>query len=161
MEDIRNIYLNKRVECLSHVLKRGPHSWYCFHNLRARILFDEEENAHTTWQKLIAKYEAKDKQCIHIADTSLHTHRYHPNTSTMEEHKKYMKNLLKVLHNLGGTCTDEQFRLIVIASMPKAWQGYVLNVPGDSSEDAFIYLHHIYLDKVSHADSDDPIKKTG
>ncbi|KAE9403907.1 hypothetical protein BT96DRAFT_936117 [Gymnopus androsaceus JB14] len=86
--------------------------------------------------------------------------KYNPETTTMEEHEKKMKNLLKTLHNLGGLCNDYQFRLIVIASMPKSWKDYVLNVPGIFSTDTFTYLHHLYLDKVGrHAEStDDYIK---
>ncbi|KAE9398826.1 hypothetical protein BT96DRAFT_939878 [Gymnopus androsaceus JB14] len=83
-----------------------------------------------------------------MADTCLHEHKFNPETTTMEEHEKKMKNLLKALHNLGGLCNDYQFRLIVIASMPEAWRDHILNVPRIFSAEAFTYLHRLYLDKV-------------
>ncbi|KAE9397906.1 hypothetical protein BT96DRAFT_940552 [Gymnopus androsaceus JB14] len=125
------------------------------------IGIDRGDTAHKTWQYLIKKYEAKDEQRIHIADTLLRQHKFDPESTTMEEHEKKMKNLLKQLHNLGGTCNDYQFRMIVIASMPEAWKDYVLNVPGLFSSEAFTYLHRLYLDKVgctSNGD-DDYIKR--
>ncbi|KAE9399981.1 hypothetical protein BT96DRAFT_993437, partial [Gymnopus androsaceus JB14] len=118
------------------------------------------DTAHKTWQYLIKKYEARDEQRIHIADTLLREHKFNPDSTTMEEHEKKMKNLLKQLHNLGGTCNDYQFRMIVIASMPESWKDYVLNVPGIYSTNAFTYLHRLYLDKVgcTHSSGDDYIK---
>src|ERR1700750_3202171 len=71
---------------------------------------------------------------------------YDPDT-TMEDHEKVMRNLLKKLHNAGGHCTDSQFRLIIIASLPKEWKPDVCNVPGTTSEAAFTYLHGLYLEK--------------
>ncbi|KAE9406325.1 hypothetical protein BT96DRAFT_934321 [Gymnopus androsaceus JB14] len=117
--------------------------------------------ANKTWKYLVKKYESKDKQHIHIADTTLHEHKFNPETSMMEDHEKKMKNLLKTLHNLGGTCNNYQFRMIVVASMPDTWKDYVLNVPGMLSSEAFTYLHRLYLDKVvCNRDVDDnPVKK--
>ncbi|KAE9387873.1 hypothetical protein BT96DRAFT_948041 [Gymnopus androsaceus JB14] len=63
-----------------------------------------DDAASKTWQYLVKKYESRDEQCIHIANTILREHRFNPDTTTMEEHEKKMKNLLKSLHNLGGTC---------------------------------------------------------
>ncbi|KAE9394128.1 hypothetical protein BT96DRAFT_943436 [Gymnopus androsaceus JB14] len=137
----------------------SPGEWNQHKRMVASIVFlnctnpigigiDHGDTAHKTWQYLIKKYEAKDKQCIHIADTLLCQHKFDPESTTMEEHKKKMKNLLKQLHNLGGTCNDHQFRMIVIASMLEAWKDYVLNVPGLFSSEAFTYLHRLYLDKV-------------
>ncbi|KAE9401747.1 hypothetical protein BT96DRAFT_937637 [Gymnopus androsaceus JB14] len=120
-----------------------------------------DNTASKTWQYLIKKYEAHDKQHIHIADTILREHKFNPETTTMEDHEKKRKNLLKSLHNLGGTCNDYQFWMIVIASMPEAWKDYVLNVPGIFSSDVFTYLHCLYLDKVrrNRDTEDDHIKK--
>lgn len=125
------------------------------------IGIERDDNASKTWKYLIKKYEARDEQRIHIADTNLREQKYNPETTTMEEHEKKMKNLLKSLHNLGGSCNNYQFRLIVISSMPEAWRDYVLNVPGIFSSEAFTYLHRLYLEKVGrHRDSEvDPIKK--
>ena len=117
--------------------------------------------ASKTWQYLIKKYEACNEQCVHLADTTLLEHRFNPETTTMEEHEKKMKNLLKALHNLGGSCNDYQFRLIVISSMLEAWRDYVLNVPGMFSSKAFTYLHCLHLDKVvrNHDGDDNVVKK--
>ncbi|KAE9406859.1 hypothetical protein BT96DRAFT_1048017 [Gymnopus androsaceus JB14] len=125
------------------------------------IGIERGDTAHKTWQYLTKKYESRDEQRIHIADTTLREHKFNPDTTTMEEHEKRMKNLLKALHNLGGTCNDYQFRMIVIASMPDTWKDYVLNVPGLFSAEAFTYLHRLYLDKVGRArdGDDDYIKK--
>ncbi|KAE9399512.1 hypothetical protein BT96DRAFT_993840 [Gymnopus androsaceus JB14] len=95
--------------------------------------WNQRDTAHKTWQYLTKKYESRDEQRIHIADTDLREHKFNPDTTTMEEHKKRMKNLLKTLHNLGGTCNNYQFRMIVIASMPVTWKDYILNVPGMTS----------------------------
>ncbi|KAE9403707.1 hypothetical protein BT96DRAFT_936149 [Gymnopus androsaceus JB14] len=94
------------------------------------IGIERDHTAHRTWQYLVKKYEACDKQQIHLTDTALCAHKFNPDTSTMEEHEKKMKNLLKTLHNPRGACNDHQFRLIVIASIPKTWKDYILNVPG-------------------------------
>lgn len=40
----------------------------------------------------------------------------------MEDHEKKMQNLLKKVHDLGGTATDAQFRQIIISSMPSDWR---------------------------------------
>lgn len=112
------------------------------------IGIERTDTASKTWKYLVKKYESRDEQRIHIADTILCEHKFNPETSTMEDHGKKMKNLLKSLHNLGGTCNDYQFRMIVIASMPDMWKDYVLNVPGLYSAEAFTYLHRLYLDKV-------------
>ncbi|KAE9384692.1 hypothetical protein BT96DRAFT_950377 [Gymnopus androsaceus JB14] len=116
------------------------------------------ERANTsskTWAYLLKKYKSRDEQRIHIADTTLREHKFNPETTTMEDHEKKMQNLLRSLHNLGGTCNDYQFRLIVIASMPDSWKDYVLNVPGVFSTKAFTYLHCLYLDKVGHTNDGD------
>ncbi|KAE9389840.1 hypothetical protein BT96DRAFT_946566 [Gymnopus androsaceus JB14] len=112
------------------------------------IGLERDDAAHKMWQYLIKKYEARDEQRIHMADTRLREHKFDPEATTMEAHEKKMKNLLKALHNLGGSCNDYQFRLIVIASMPEAWRDHVLNVPGVFSSEAFTYLHRLYLDKL-------------
>ncbi|KAE9389134.1 hypothetical protein BT96DRAFT_947107 [Gymnopus androsaceus JB14] len=124
------------------------------------IGIEKDDSAHKTWQYLVKKYESRNEQRIHLADTALRAQKYNPETTKMEEHEKKMKNLLKALHNLGGSCNDYQFRHIVITSMPESWKDYVLNMPGIFSTDAFTYLHRLYLDKVSrHTEgSDDYIK---
>ncbi|KAE9384414.1 hypothetical protein BT96DRAFT_950581 [Gymnopus androsaceus JB14] len=125
------------------------------------IGIERDTVANKTWKYLVKKYESRDEQRIHIADTILREHKFNPETSTMEDHEKKMKNLLKTLHNLGGTCNDYQFRMIVVASMPDTWKDYVLNVPGMLSSEAFTYLHRLYLDKVVRTRDvdDDPVKK--
>ncbi|KAE9398394.1 hypothetical protein BT96DRAFT_940173 [Gymnopus androsaceus JB14] len=70
------------------------------------IGIERGDTAHKTWQYLTKKYESRDEQHIHIADTTLCEHKFNPKTTTMEEHEKRLKNLLKALHNLGGTCND-------------------------------------------------------
>ncbi|KAE9395703.1 hypothetical protein BT96DRAFT_942225 [Gymnopus androsaceus JB14] len=114
-----------------------------------------------TWKYLVKKYKLRDEQHIHITDTNLCEHKFNPEMTTMEDHEKKMKNLLKTLHNLGGTCNDYQFRMIVISSMPDNWKDYVLNVPGILSSEAFTYLHHLYLDEVgwNHDGNDNIVKK--
>ncbi|KAJ3869613.1 hypothetical protein EV359DRAFT_12497, partial [Lentinula novae-zelandiae] len=78
---------------------------------------DETKRASEIWQELIKRFEKRDEQRIHLADTNLRQEKYDPNT-TMEEHEKRMRNLLKKVHDLGGTATDAQFRRIIISSMP-------------------------------------------
>ncbi|KAE9388806.1 hypothetical protein BT96DRAFT_947320 [Gymnopus androsaceus JB14] len=139
----------------------SPGEWNQHKQMVASIIFlnctdpvgigiKHSDTAHKTWQYLIKKYEARDEQCIHIADTLLREHKFNPDSTTMEEHEKKMKNLLKQLHNLGGTCNDYQFQMI----------DYILNVPGIYSTDTFTYLHRLYLDKVgcTHSSGDDYIK---
>ncbi|KAE9388296.1 hypothetical protein BT96DRAFT_947713 [Gymnopus androsaceus JB14] len=125
------------------------------------IGIERDDAAAKTWKYLVKKYEARDEQQIHIANTNLREHKFNPETTSMEEHEKKMKNLLKTLHNLGGTCNNYQFRLIVIASMPEAWKDYMLNVPGMFSAKAFTYLHCLYLDKIgcTRDTQDDYVKK--
>ncbi|KAE9387819.1 hypothetical protein BT96DRAFT_948090 [Gymnopus androsaceus JB14] len=149
----------------------SPGKWNQRERMVASIIFlnctdpigigiDRGDTAHKTWQYLIKKYKAKDEQRIHIADTLLREHKFNPESTTMEDHKKKMKNLLKQLHNLGGTCNNYQFRMIVIASMPEAWKDYILNVPGLFSSEAFTYLHRLYLDKVGRTrDGEDNYNK--
>ena len=84
---------------------------------------ERDDTASKTWQYLVKKYKARDEQHIHIADNILREHKFNPETTTMEDHEKKMKNLLKSLHNLGGMCNDYQFWMIVIASMPEAMEG--------------------------------------
>ncbi|KAJ3858338.1 hypothetical protein EV359DRAFT_87888 [Lentinula novae-zelandiae] len=66
---------------------------------------------------------------------------------TMEEHKKRMRNLLKKVHDLGGTMTNAQFRRIIISLMPPGWRQDVRSVPGTLSADAFTYLHTLWYEK--------------
>lgn len=65
----------------------------------------------------------------------------------MEDHEKRMRNLIKKVHDLGGTATDTQFRRIVISSMPPDWRQDVRSVPGTSSADAFTYIHTLWYEK--------------
>ncbi|KAE9383151.1 hypothetical protein BT96DRAFT_951595 [Gymnopus androsaceus JB14] len=150
----------------------SPGEWTQHEHMVASIIYlnssdpigigiERNDTASKTWQYLVKKYESQDEQRIHMADTNLRKHRFNPETTTMEDHEKKMKNLLKTLHNLGGSCNNYQFRLIVIASMPEAWKDYVLNIPGMFSSEAFTYLHCLYLDKVgrNRDTEDDLIKK--
>lgn len=65
----------------------------------------------------------------------------------MEDHEKKMQNLLKKVHDLGGTASNAQFRRIIISSMPPKWRSDVHSVPGNSSADAFAYLHTLWYEK--------------
>ncbi|GAW04347.1 retrotransposon Ty1-copia subclass [Lentinula edodes] len=107
---------------------------------------DETKRASEIWQELIKRFEKRDEQRIHLADTNLRQEKYDPDT-TMEDHEKRMRNLLKKVHDLGGTATDAQFRRIVISSMPPGWKQDVRSVPGTSSADAFTYLHTLWYEK--------------
>ncbi|KIK56830.1 hypothetical protein GYMLUDRAFT_247607 [Collybiopsis luxurians FD-317 M1] len=70
---------------------------------------------------LVSKYKKCNEQKIHIVDMALRKEVYDPEVS-MEDHEMKMRNLLKKLHNASGTCSNSQFPLIVIASMPKEWK---------------------------------------
>ncbi|KIK52276.1 hypothetical protein GYMLUDRAFT_251322 [Collybiopsis luxurians FD-317 M1] len=115
---------------------------------------DETKNSASIWKGLVDKFKKWNKQKIKLADDALRKCIYDPKTP-MEEHEKKMCNLLKRLHNAGGTCTDEQFRLIVIASVPKEWKPDVQNVPGTDSESAFTFLHALYLEKRQEVDEEE------
>ncbi|KAJ3858174.1 hypothetical protein EV359DRAFT_88143 [Lentinula novae-zelandiae] len=65
----------------------------------------------------------------------------------MEDHEKKMRNLIKRVHDLGGTATDAQFQWIIILSMPQEWRQDVCSIPGVSSADAFAYLHTLWYEK--------------
>ncbi|GAW08515.1 retrovirus-related pol polyprotein [Lentinula edodes] len=65
----------------------------------------------------------------------------------MESHEKKMRNLLKRVHDLGGTTTDAQFRRIVIFSMPAEWRRDIRTVPGNTSADAFTYLQTLWYQR--------------
>ncbi|KAE9383140.1 hypothetical protein BT96DRAFT_951601, partial [Gymnopus androsaceus JB14] len=130
----------------------SPGEWAQREHMAASIIYlncsdpigigiERDDIASKMWKYLVKKYESQDKQRIHIADTNLREHRFNPDNTSMEEREKKMKNLLKSLHNLRGTCNNYQFRMIVIASMPEAWKDYVLNVPSIFSSKAFTYLH--------------------
>ncbi|KAJ3921493.1 hypothetical protein F5877DRAFT_64903 [Lentinula edodes] len=108
---------------------------------------DETKRAHEIWQALIKRFEKRDKQRIHLADTNLRNEKFDPPEVTMEDHERKMRNLLKKVHDLGGTATDAQFRWIVISSMPQEWRQDVRSVPGTSSADAFAYLHTLWYEK--------------
>ncbi|KAJ3858552.1 hypothetical protein EV359DRAFT_684, partial [Lentinula novae-zelandiae] len=82
---------------------------------------DKTKRASEIWSALIKRFEKRDEQRIHLADTSLCQQKFDPNESTMEDHEKKMRNLIKRVHDLGGTATDAQFRRIVISSMPQEW----------------------------------------
>lgn len=87
---------------------------------------------------------------LHLArksgNTSLRQEKYDP-TTTMEDHEKRMRNLLKKVHDLGGTATDAQFCRIVISSMPIGWKQDVRSDPGTTSAEAFTYLHTLWYEK--------------
>ncbi|KAJ3858419.1 hypothetical protein EV359DRAFT_87776 [Lentinula novae-zelandiae] len=55
---------------------------------------DKTQRVSEIWQALIKRFEKRDEQCIHLADTSLRQEKYDPE-STMEDHEKRMRNLLK------------------------------------------------------------------
>lgn len=92
------------------------------------------------------RFEKRDEQRIHLADTGLRQEKYDP-ASTMEDHEKRMRNLLKKVHDLGGSATNAQFRRIVISSMPAGWKQDVRSVPGTTSAEAFTYLHTLWNEK--------------
>ncbi|KAF5377741.1 hypothetical protein D9757_009387 [Collybiopsis confluens] len=115
---------------------------------------DESKDSPAIWNALVQKFERRNEQKIHLADSALRKCSY-KSESTMEEHEKRMRNLLKKFHDVGGTCTDEQFRLIVLASLPKEWKSDVRNVPGTDSESALTFLHALYLEKREELDKEE------
>lgn len=70
---------------------------------------DETKRACNIWQNLIKRFEKRDKQRIHLVETSLQHEVFNPSTDTMESHEKKMQDLLKKVHDLGGSTTDAQF----------------------------------------------------
>lgn len=77
----------------------------------------------------------------------------------MEDHEKKMKNLLCTLTDYGGICNDTQFCLILVASLSLDWKQDTRNVPGTSSEDAFMFLHSLYLEKQQERESSERDEK--
>ncbi|KAE9385397.1 hypothetical protein BT96DRAFT_1091322 [Gymnopus androsaceus JB14] len=120
---------------------------------------EDNKSAAEIWKFLTNKYEKRVEQRIHLADMALRSHTYEPESTTMEDHEKKMKNLLRTLKDYGGTCNDPQFRLIVIASLPLDWKQDTRNVPGTSSEDAFTFLHSLYLEKQQERESSERDEK--
>lgn len=116
---------------------------------------DETKRASDIWQALIKRFEKRDEQRIHLADTNLRQEKFDPAEGTMEDHEKRMRNLLKKVHDLGGTATDAQFRRITISSMPPDWRQDVRSVPGTSSADAFTYLHTLWHEKEEERKEDE------
>ncbi|KAJ3858692.1 hypothetical protein EV359DRAFT_87353 [Lentinula novae-zelandiae] len=108
---------------------------------------DKTKRSSEIWQMLVKRFEKRDEQRIHLADTNLRQEKYEPLEDTMEDHEKKMRNLLKKVHDLGGTATDAQFRRIVISSMPNDWRQDIRSVPGTSSAEAFTYLHTLWYQK--------------
>ncbi|KAJ3860385.1 hypothetical protein EV359DRAFT_85377 [Lentinula novae-zelandiae] len=108
---------------------------------------DETKQASKIWLSLIKHFEKCDEQRIHLADTGLQHGVFDPTTDTMESHEKKMQNLLKKVHDLGGTTTDAQFRQIVIFSMPPEWRQCVRTVPGSTSADVFTYLETLWYQR--------------
>ncbi|KAJ3912886.1 hypothetical protein F5877DRAFT_84343 [Lentinula edodes] len=108
---------------------------------------DETKRASEIWLALIKCFKKRDEQRIHLADMSLCQEKYNPLEDTMEDHKKRMRNLLKKVHDLGGTASDTQFRHIVISSMPPEWRQDVQSIPGSCSTDVFTYLHTLWYEK--------------
>ncbi|KAJ3860460.1 hypothetical protein EV359DRAFT_23303, partial [Lentinula novae-zelandiae] len=82
---------------------------------------DETKRASEIWIALIKRFEKRNEQRIHLADTNLRQEKYNPLEDMMEDHEKRMRNLLKKVHDLGGVATDAQFRRIIISSMPPEW----------------------------------------
>lgn len=112
-----------------------------------RLGIDETKWASEIWTALVKRFKKQDEQRIHLADTSLCQEKFDPAESTMEDHEKRMRNLIKKVHDLGGTVTDTQFRHIVISSMPPEWRQDVRSMPGNSSADAFTYFHTLWYEK--------------
>ncbi|GAW03636.1 Retrovirus-related Pol polyprotein from transposon TNT 1-94 Includes: ame: Full=Protease [Lentinula edodes] len=108
---------------------------------------DKTKRASEIWQSLIKRFEKHDEQRIHLAETSLRHKVFDPLTDTMEAHEKKMRNLLRKVHDLGGTMTDAQFRQITIFSMPPDWRQDVRTVPGTSSTEAFTYLQTLWYQR--------------
>ncbi|KAE9387122.1 hypothetical protein BT96DRAFT_1005429 [Gymnopus androsaceus JB14] len=101
---------------------------------------EDDKSSAVIWKFLTDKYEKQVEQQIHLADTALRSHTYKP--ETMGEH-----------------VTIPQFRLIVIASLPLDWKQDTRSVPSTSSEDAFTFLHSLYLEKQQERESSERDKK--
>lgn len=108
---------------------------------------DETKRASETWTALIKRFEKCNEQCIYLADMNIQQEKFNPVKLTMEDHEKQMRNLIKKVHNLGGTATDAQFHRIVISSMPSDWRQDIRSIPGASSADVFAYLHMLWYKK--------------
>ncbi|KAJ3912220.1 hypothetical protein F5877DRAFT_72584 [Lentinula edodes] len=101
---------------------------------------DETKCASEIWSRLIKWFKKQDEQRIYLAETALRHEVFDPTADNMELHEKKMRNLLKKVHNLGGTTMDAQFRRIIIFSMPPDWRQDIRTVPDTLSKDAFTYL---------------------
>ncbi|KIK66860.1 hypothetical protein GYMLUDRAFT_239084 [Collybiopsis luxurians FD-317 M1] len=115
---------------------------------------DKSKSSTVIWSALISRFKKVNEQKIHLADSALQKCVYDTDM-TMEEHEQKMCNLLKCLHNAGGTCTDEQFHLIVITSLLREWKPDVCNIPGTNSESAFTFLCTLYLKKKEEIDEEE------
>ncbi|GAW02791.1 retrovirus-related pol polyprotein [Lentinula edodes] len=112
---------------------------------------DLAKSAANIWKDLTEKFERKDEQLIYLADHALRTEKFNPDSCTMEDHEKKMKNLKKKLTDVGGTLTDAQFRIIILASVPTDWKPETRNVPGKGSDEVFIHLYTVYLERKSES----------
>ncbi|KAJ3780651.1 hypothetical protein GGU10DRAFT_235628, partial [Lentinula aff. detonsa] len=92
-------------------------------------------------------------------ETNLRNQQYTYPDEMMEDHKKTMCNLLKKASNAGATISDQQFRAIVLASLPKEWDADIRNMPGTSSTDALIRLQAIWLQKEKRRRKDEQEEK--
>ncbi|KAF8830805.1 hypothetical protein HHX47_DHR2000963 [Lentinula edodes] len=112
---------------------------------------DLTKSSANIWKDLTEKFERKDEQLIYLADHALRTEKFDPDSCTMEDHEKKMKNLKKKLTDVGGTLTDPQFRIIILSSVPIDWKPETRNVPGKGSDEAFIHLHTVYIERKSES----------
>ncbi|KAJ3858500.1 hypothetical protein EV359DRAFT_68966 [Lentinula novae-zelandiae] len=71
---------------------------------------DETKRASEIWQNLIKRFEKRDEQQIHLAETSLRREVFDPSTDTMESHEKKMQNLLKRMLNSEGSSYSQCLR---------------------------------------------------
>ncbi|KAE9384430.1 hypothetical protein BT96DRAFT_1008081 [Gymnopus androsaceus JB14] len=62
----------------------------------------EDQSSAKIWKFLTNKYEKQVEQWIHLADTTLRSHTYEPDSTTMEDHKKKMK----LVHGIHATCLE-------------------------------------------------------
>ncbi|KAJ3911075.1 hypothetical protein F5877DRAFT_86518 [Lentinula edodes] len=108
---------------------------------------DYTEMASAIWQELVNQFEQKSEELLLFHDSNLRAHRYAYPEETMEEHKRTMRNLLRRATNAGAVITDGQFRVIVLASLPKDWDADIRHLPGKTSSEAFIYLQGIWLQR--------------
>ncbi|GAV99168.1 retrotransposon Ty1-copia subclass [Lentinula edodes] len=108
---------------------------------------DYTEAASEIWQELVKQFEQKSEELLLFHDSNLRAHRYAYPEETMEEHKRTMRNLLRRATNAGAVITDGQFRVIVLASLPKDWDADIRHLPGRTSSEAFIHLQGIWLQR--------------